>query len=76
MDGIDVALLETDGETISRIGPSALHPYREDEVALLRRAVEEARGLSDRDSRPGVLAEAERMVTALHAGAVRVSTLR
>lgn len=72
MDGIDVALLETDGETISRIGPSALHPYREDEVALLRRAVEEARGLSDRDSRPGVLAEAERMVTALHAGAVRV----
>jgi anhydro-N-acetylmuramic acid kinase len=72
MDGIDIAALETDGETISRFGPAALHPYREDEVALLRRAVEEARGLTDRTARPGVLAEAERMVTALHAGAVRV----
>lgn len=72
MDGIDIAALETDGETISRFGPSALHFYREDEVALLRRAVEEARTLTDRHARPGVLAEAERMVTALHAGAVRV----
>jgi anhydro-N-acetylmuramic acid kinase len=72
MDGIDVALIETDGETISRFGPSALHPYREDEVALLRRALEEARGLTDRDGRPGAVGEAERMITALHAGAVRV----
>jgi anhydro-N-acetylmuramic acid kinase len=72
MDGIDVAALETDGETISRFGPSALHPYREDEVALLRRALEEARSLSHRDARPGVIGEAERMITANHAGAVRV----
>jgi anhydro-N-acetylmuramic acid kinase len=72
MDGIDIAALETDGEAISRFGPSALHFYREDEVALLRRALEEARELTDRDARPGVLADAERMVTVLHAGAVRV----
>jgi anhydro-N-acetylmuramic acid kinase len=71
MDGIDVALLETDGETISRFGPSALHPYREEEAALLRSAVEAARALTDRDARLGILGEAERMVTALHAGAVR-----
>jgi len=64
MDGIDVALIETDGETISRFGPAALHPYREHEVALLRRALEEARSLTDRDTRPGVLGEAERMITA------------
>jgi anhydro-N-acetylmuramic acid kinase len=71
MDGIDVALLETDGETISRFGPSALHPYREEEAALLRSAVEAARALTDRDARPGIVGEAERMVTALHASAVR-----
>lgn len=65
-------MLETDGETISRFGPAALHPYRENEVALLRAAVEAAQTLTDRDARPGVIAEAERMVTVLHSGAVRV----
>ncbi len=34
MDGIDVAALETDGETISRFGPTALHAYTRDEVAF------------------------------------------
>jgi anhydro-N-acetylmuramic acid kinase len=71
MDGIDVATIETDGERISRFGPAALHPYREDEIAVLRQALEDARGLTDRDARPGALAEAERMVTSLHAAAVR-----
>jgi anhydro-N-acetylmuramic acid kinase len=71
MDGIDVALIETDGETVSRFGPSAIHFYREDEERLLRQAVEAARGLTDRTARPGVLAQAEKLVTVLHAGAVR-----
>jgi anhydro-N-acetylmuramic acid kinase len=71
MDGIDVAALETDGETISRFGPTALHAYREDEVALLRQALDEARGLTHRCARPGAVGEAERMITALHAAAVR-----
>ena len=71
MDGIDIALLETDGETVSRFGPAALHPYREDEVALLRGAVEAARTLTDRKARPGIIGEAEQLVTALHAAAVR-----
>lgn len=71
MDGIDVAALETDGETISRFGPAALHAYREDEVALLRRSLDEARSLTDRGARPGAVGEAERMITATHAGAVR-----
>ena len=31
MDGIDVALIETDGETVSRFGPSAVHVYRDEE---------------------------------------------
>ena len=70
MDGIDVALIETDGETVSRFGPSAVHFYQDDEVALLRRAMEAAPALRARDERPGVIAEAEAMSTVLHASAV------
>ena len=70
MDGIDVALIETDGETVSRFGPSALHIYQDHEVALLRAAMEAAPALRARHERPGVIAEAEAMSTALHANAV------
>jgi anhydro-N-acetylmuramic acid kinase len=72
MDGIDVALLETDGEVVTRFGPSATHFYQESESRLLRDAIEAARALDDRNSRPGLIADAERMVTTLHAGAVQV----
>jgi anhydro-N-acetylmuramic acid kinase len=71
MDGIDVAMIETDGETVSRFGPSAIHVYQDAESKLLRDAIEVARPLEDRNSRPGIVAEAERMVTTLHAGAVK-----
>src|SRR3954471_25070186 len=70
MDGIDVALIETDGETVSRFGPSAVYPYREHEVATLRRAMEEAPALRSRADRPGVIADAEDVSTRLHASAV------
>ena len=70
MDGIDVALIETDGETVTRFGPSALHFYHEDEVALLRRAMEAAPEIRDRAERVGVIAQAEKLVTELHASAV------
>jgi anhydro-N-acetylmuramic acid kinase len=70
MDGIDVALIETDGEEVARFGPSAVHPYRDHEVAMLRRAMEAAPALRARDARPGVIGEAEAMSTALHASAV------
>jgi anhydro-N-acetylmuramic acid kinase len=70
MDGIDVALIETDGETVTRFGPSALHFYQDDEVALLRRAMEAAPGLRSRDERLPVIAQAEAMSTVLHGSAV------
>jgi anhydro-N-acetylmuramic acid kinase len=71
MDGIDVALIETDGERVTRRGPSALHFYQDHEVACLRKAIEDARGLTDRNARPGALAQAERIVTTLHAAAMQ-----
>src|SRR5436305_2353210 len=70
MDGIDVALIETDGETISRLCPSAIHAYQAHQVAILRGAMEEAPALRTRTERPGVIAEAEQISTILHASAV------
>ena len=70
MDGIDVALLETDGEAIHSFGPACAYPYSAAERHLLREAMVFARGLKARDTRGGVLALAESMVTSKHADCV------
>jgi anhydro-N-acetylmuramic acid kinase len=70
MDGIDVALLETDGETVARRGPSMTIPYQEPQRALLRQALAEAATLTDRTARPGYLAQAELDLTDWHAEAI------
>jgi anhydro-N-acetylmuramic acid kinase len=70
LDGVDVALIETDGERIAALGPTGYRPYSDDERALLRAALEEGARLKDRWSRPGVLAEADAFVTRVHAAAV------
>jgi anhydro-N-acetylmuramic acid kinase len=70
LDGVDVALIETDGETVHRFGPTGYRPYAPAERDLLRAAIAAAVGLSDRAARPGVLREAEANVTAAHAEAV------
>jgi anhydro-N-acetylmuramic acid kinase len=69
-DGVDVALLNTDGETIGRLGPTGYRAYSEAERAVLRRAIAAAGNLCKRDQRPEALAEAEALVTAVHAEAV------
>jgi anhydro-N-acetylmuramic acid kinase len=71
MDGVDVALIETDGETIGAFGPSAAFPYDDPERHLLREAMDSARGLYRRDDRAGVLGLAESMITAKHAQCVK-----
>ena len=70
LDGVDIALLETDGERVAAFGPTGYRPYSEDERALLRAALAAGAGLTDRAARPGVLAEAEDFVTAAHAETV------
>ncbi len=70
MDGIDVALLETDGRDTVRPGPSGFRPYDDADRGLLRAALAAAGGLNDRDARPSAVAAAERMVTERHAEAV------
>ena len=74
LDGVDVALIETDGSRVAAFGPSGYRPYTEQERDILRRALDEAPGLSQRDARPGILGEAERTVTAAHAEALAAFT--
>jgi anhydro-N-acetylmuramic acid kinase len=70
LDGVDIALIETDGESLFRFGPTGYRPYAETERALLRQALAEGAALDDRWRRPGILAEAEAFVTAIHAQVV------
>ena len=70
LDGVDVALIETDGRRVKAFGPSGYRPYTEMERNLLRQALYEAADLPQRDARPGCLREAERVVTLAHAEAV------
>ena len=71
LDGVDVALIETDGDRIARFGPTGYRSYSDAERDLLRRAFVEGAMLSDRWQRPGVLAEADEFVTRVHAEAVK-----
>lgn len=71
MDGIDVALLETDGEGFVKRGPSAEYPYSPGFRQRLAASLEDAKAIRERSERPGALADVEREITALHAAAVK-----
>src|SRR6201989_1472788 len=70
LDGVDVALIETDGKKVKAFGPSGYRPYSDFERRLLLQALTEAVHLEAREARPGILLEAERVVTTAHAEAV------
>jgi anhydro-N-acetylmuramic acid kinase len=70
LDGVDVAMIETDGRRVKAFGPSGYRPYTETERRVLMQALTEAVHLPQRDARPGILREAERVVTVAHAEAV------
>jgi anhydro-N-acetylmuramic acid kinase len=70
LDGVDVALLTTDGETIEEFGAARTFPYAEADREVFRQAFREAVSLRDRGSRPGILREAEALVTRRHAEAI------
>ncbi len=70
LDGVDVAAVKTDGERIIGFGPTGYRPYSDEERALLRQALADAKVLTSRDARPGVLVEAEAFIMRAHAEAV------
>ena len=72
LDGnIDVALLKTDGETVTEFGAYALKPYPRWIRDLLEQAQAEARIWNFEGSEPTVFAEAEEALTRAQSAAVR-----
>jgi anhydro-N-acetylmuramic acid kinase len=70
LDGIDAAVIETDGERVLGFGPTYYRPYQEPERAVLRQALAEAVVLKERSARPGVIGQAEELTTRTHAEVV------
>jgi anhydro-N-acetylmuramic acid kinase len=70
LDGVDVALIETDGRRIESLGPTFYRAYRKSERELLRQALAAGASLTERTTRRGVLGQAEALVTRAHAEAV------
>jgi anhydro-N-acetylmuramic acid kinase len=70
-DGVDVALIDTDGESIAQFGATACRPYTKEERTLLRSATAAAANLTERTARPDIVAKAEALVNEAHAEAVQ-----
>jgi anhydro-N-acetylmuramic acid kinase len=70
MDGIDAAVVETDGRDHLHHGPSISIAYDAGMRARIARAAEAFRGTTDRDGRPGISAEVEQEITIAHASAI------
>jgi anhydro-N-acetylmuramic acid kinase len=70
LDGVDVALVETDGERVDRLGPTGYRPYTDQERDFLQSALADALQVRVRTDRPGRSREAEELVTGLHGKAV------
>jgi len=75
LDGIDVALLRTDGESVVERGPSLGRSYDAPFRRRLQGALETAKAIKNRTERPGDLREIERELTLRHAEAVRALLL-
>lgn len=70
MDGIDVALVRTDGEAVVERGAFLSLPYEPAFRDQLKQALEDAKTIRHRDERPGDLLRMEKDLTLRHAEAV------
>jgi len=75
MDGIDLALIETDGEEhvvpSSRTGQTLAVPYEAAFAKRIEAALEDAKQVGERTERPGLLTDIEKEITHRHAEAVK-----
>ena len=71
MDGIDIAVVKTDGKTGVEPGPGGFFPYDEAFRKRIEAGLEDARNVVDRQDRPDGLAKLEREITERHGEAVR-----
>ncbi|MBV9571894.1 MAG: anhydro-N-acetylmuramic acid kinase [Alphaproteobacteria bacterium] len=70
IDGIDAALLTTDGEDVAVAGPALALPYDPDTRAVLRKVLDDAQSVARGAPVPYSIREAERISTEAHARAV------
>ena len=70
LDGIDAALIQTDGEHIAVPRGALSLPYRDDQRLLLQQALEAARTWSANTPMPEVITRAEQELTHAHVAAV------
>jgi anhydro-N-acetylmuramic acid kinase len=71
LDGIDVALIRSDGHDIVEQGPARTYPYAEEQRQILKHAIAHAKTLTNRNGRPLSLGYAEEAITNWHARAVQ-----
>lgn len=71
MDGIDLAMLRTDGVDIVERGPCLSVPYEAAFRERIAKGLETAKRIEARTERPGDLAALEEEITRRHAGAVK-----
>jgi anhydro-N-acetylmuramic acid kinase len=71
LDGVDAALVETDGEDIAIPGAAIGVPYDAEMRALLRTALDDAQDVAAGAPVPWSIREAERRLTEAHADAVK-----
>ena len=76
MDGIDLAMLETDGDSLVKRGASSFTPYDARFRKRLESALETAKAIELRSDRPGDLSELEAELTDRHAAAVEAFLAR
>ncbi|MGB3386737.1 MAG: anhydro-N-acetylmuramic acid kinase, partial [Pseudaminobacter sp.] len=70
MDGIDLAMLKTDGVGTVETGPSLFVPYEAAFRKRIEASLDTARQIAKREERPGDLLDLEREITIRHARAV------
>lgn len=73
LDGVDVAVIDTDGRTITGFGPAAIHPYTESDRALLAAATADALHWNGAGPRPASFADADALIVRTHLAAIRAT---
>lgn len=71
LDGVDAAIIDTDGEKVTGFGPALLLPFTVEERAILVRATEDAVRMDGSGGRPPSYDAAERVVLDVHVRAAR-----
>jgi anhydro-N-acetylmuramic acid kinase len=71
LDGIDAAVLETDGEAVAVPGPALSVPYDSETRRVLRAALDAAPGTRSNDDVPAPIGKAEQVLTEAHARVVK-----